>query len=113
MENKELIKLYKKVLIIFKERNTQWICNAINMLKTTPQNKVILKEHFFTQLPSPTQYAEIYNEPTFNKRVRGGDYTDIWFIHIGDFECWETNYKVRIKLIEAIINNLENNGTFI
>lgn len=111
METKQLIELYKQLLELFKEQRTSWICNAIKLMNVSDEDKTTLKEHFFTQFPSETQYSEIYNEPSFNKRAKNNDSTDIWFhflAYIKTSENNEINFKLRIKLIEAIINNLEN-----
>lgn len=112
METKTLIELYKEVLQIFKGGHSHFLCNAINIVNSSEENKKVLKEHFFSQMPSKTQYTEIYNEPTFNKKVINNDTTDIWFVHVSQLEykiSSKINYQLRIKLIEAIINKLENN----
>lgn len=113
----ELIELYKRLLEEFKKGDNSYICNAINDLDLIFFEESILREHFFTQLPSEIQFVEFYNEPSFNKNIRFIE-SGTWFKYTNDSIIDITQSKsllissepflLRIKLLEAIINNLEN-----
>jgi len=111
---KTMLDLYKPLLKSFKGKHTLYICKAIdiNRMGFCSVHKVKLKINFLTHYPSETQYTEFYNNPLFNKQ---GNFDDGWFMYDRIKNYGFTNlvqtepFNLRIKLLEAIIENLEKN----
>ena len=112
--NKTVLDLYKKLHKSFSEKRCLYICKAIhiNRMGFCSIHKVKLKLHFLTQRPTESQYPEFYNNSLFNKQGHIDDgwfiydrTTDYTFVSLSETEA----FSLRIKFLEAIIENLEKN----
>lgn len=108
---KPILTLYKELLSEFKKGKDGFICSVIENHFDNAETKV-LKEHFYSQYPSKTQYTKFYNNKLFNKDYHFG-VIGSWFSYyradaLGKYEFpYSEPFKLRVKLIEAIIEKLE------
>ena len=109
-----MLDLYKPLLKIFEEKHTLFICKAIsiNRMGFCSIHKVKLKNHFLTQFPSEIQYTEFYNNPLFYKADNIAN--ESWFTYKNGGRAFvelveSESFKIRVKFLEAIIENLEKN----
>jgi len=105
---KTLLELYEIVKDKIRFRgNSPFICFCANKCLTYEENKRFI-EHFYSQRPSETQYTEFFNEPLFRKTksLQASWFEYDYSLSVG--EWYQTRaFKLRIKLLEAIIKNLK------
>lgn len=106
---KSILELYEIVLDHFKnKKQSLFICHCSNRCLTEQEQERFL-EHFYTQRPSEIQYTEFYNEPCFRKtRCNKASWFEYPYELYSMGGCYGTlPFKLRIKLLEAIIKNLK------